>query len=182
MDSDRGGHSRRNVQAATGLNVRFAYLARHRTYIPTLAAWHHAEWSHLYPGETLEAFREHLEHSAQTEAIPLTIIALVEGKLAGSASLIEHDLDSRPELSPWLANVYVAPPFRRHGLGTLLIERIQRAAARLGVKTLYLFTENQAPFYARLGWRTLSQEQSHGAAITIMIRTLPRIDKAHQAS
>lgn len=174
MGSNRAGKSRYDVQAATDLNVRIAYLARHRSRIPTLAAWHHAEWAHLYPDETLAGFREHLERSAQTGAIPLTLIALVEGRLAGSVSLIEDDLDSRPELSPWLANVYVAPPFRGHGLGTLLIKKALRVAAQLGVETLYLFTERHAPFYARLGWRTLSREQSHGVAITIMTRTLSK--------
>ena len=30
------------------------YLADRREFIPTVARWHHTEWGHLRPGETVE--------------------------------------------------------------------------------------------------------------------------------
>lgn len=149
--------------------MQIDYLAHHRVHIDTLAAWHHAEWAHLYPIETHDDFKEHLICSAQTERIPLTVIALVDNALAGSASLITHDLDTHPELTPWLANVYVHPAFRKRGLATQLIERIMTEARGLGIETLHLFTAHQADFYARLGWRRLSEESYCGEWIIIMV-------------
>ena len=71
--------------------------------------------------------------------------------MVGSASLIAQDMDTRPELSPWLASVYVAAEHRRQGIGSALVRRVAQEAAALGVETLYLFTPDQEHFYARLG-------------------------------
>jgi len=150
--------------------LTIAYLADHPEHIPELAARHHGQWSHLYPGETLADFEHHLRASAQRGAIPLTVVALVGSEPVGSASLIEHDLDSHPELSPWLANVHVAPPFRSRGIATALVRRIIEEAFVLGVQTIYLFTDRAPDFYCRLGWRGILHETCQGVPITIMSR------------
>ena len=58
----------------------------------------------------------------------------------------------RPQLSPWLADVYVAIEYRRQGIGSALVQRIIAEALALGVETLYLYTADQQRFYERLGW------------------------------
>jgi N-acetylglutamate synthase-like GNAT family acetyltransferase len=145
-----------------------AYLADHPDWIPTLAAWHYGQWAKLYPEETKANFAHHLRLSAQTGRIPLTVVALHDGKLAGSASLIEHDLASHPELSPWLANVYVDEPYRCRGIATVLIKRITREADGLGLTTIYLFTPGETEFYTRRGWQRLLHETCQNEPITIM--------------
>jgi len=150
--------------------LRVEYLADHPEHIPELAARHYSQWAHLYPGETLTDFENHLRESAQKSGIPLTVMAFASGELAGSASLIAHDLDSHPELSPWLANVHVAPPFRSRGIATALVKRIIHEAFILGVPTIYLFTDRTPDFYCRLGWRSILHETCQGVPITIMSR------------
>ena len=93
-------------------------------------------------------------------------------EVVGSASLLEHDLDSRPDLGPWLASLYVAPAHRHQGLGAALAERVVEEAARLGVPTLYLFTFDRAGYYARLGWRHLAPALCHGHPVRVMTRDL----------
>jgi len=148
------------------------YLADHPEHIPELAARHYGQWAHLYPGETPADFEYHLRTSAQKDAIPLTIVALVDGEPVGSAGLIAHDLESHPELSPWLANVHVAPAFRSRGIATTLIKRIIREASNLGARTVYLFTTGSPDFYGRLGWRSILHETCQGVPITIMSRPI----------
>ena len=152
--------------------LTIAYLADHPVHVPELAGRHYSQWAHLYPGETLADFENHLRASAQRGQIPLTVVALAGGEPTGSASLIAHDLDSHPELSPWLANVHVAPPFRSRGIGTTLVKRIINEAFILGVPAVYLFTTGQPDFYSRLGWQSMLQETSGNVPITIMSRQM----------
>ncbi len=62
--------------------------------------------------------------------MPTTFVALKDGKPAGSASLVNLDLSSRQELSPWLAAVYVSPEHRNQGIGAALVNRVVDEARR----------------------------------------------------
>jgi hypothetical protein len=57
-------------------------------------------------------------------------MAFIEGALFGSAMLIAHDMDTRMELSPWLAGVFVAPKRRGCGVGAALVRRVIVALGR----------------------------------------------------
>jgi N-acetylglutamate synthase-like GNAT family acetyltransferase len=90
------------------------------------------------------------------------------GGLLGSASLVEHDMDNRLELSPWLAGVFVRPEHRRQGIGAALVRRIMDEAATLHVSKLYLYTVDSAAFYANLGWSWLEHTDYRGKEVSIM--------------
>jgi len=81
---------------------------------------------------------------------------------------VEHDLDIRENLSPWLAEVYVRPEYRQRGIGSTLVRRVVREAERLGMQTLYLYTFDREVFYGRLGWAVMEQTEYRGKPITIM--------------
>lgn len=144
------------------------YLARHPQHLPTLAEWHHGEWGYLHPGETVQERLERLRGQAQKEGIPLVVVALDDSSVLGSASLVQHDMETHPEWSPWLASVFVAPSFRGQGIGTALVGRITDEARRQGFGVLYLFTPDRASFYERLGWKAISRESYHDASVTVM--------------
>ena len=90
----------------------------------------------------------------------------------GCASLIEHDMLTRPELSPWLAGVFVPREHRRRGIGAALVERVVAEARSLGVPRLYLYTPGSGTLYLRLGWsvveRTFYRELWGETEVTIM--------------
>jgi GNAT superfamily N-acetyltransferase len=152
--------------------VTVEYLADHREFIPAVARWHHMEWGHLRPSETVEDRIGRVESSCGHCEIPTTLVALAGDQLLGSASLVEHDIDTRPELSPWLSGVFVAPEHRRRGVGAALVERVVREALALGVARLYLYTPGSGTLYLRLGWsvveRTFYRELWGEQRITIM--------------
>lgn len=138
-------------------------------HIPQLAAWHHEQWSYLNPGKTLEHRIEKMRDHLEPAPLPRTFVAVAaHGLPMGSASLVAHDMDTHPELTPWLASVFVAPIHRQKGIGAALVRAVMEAAREAGIATLYLFTPDQEAFYRALGWRTLSQERYRGDDVTIM--------------
>jgi N-acetylglutamate synthase-like GNAT family acetyltransferase len=64
-----------------------------------------------------------------------------------------------PDLSPWLAAVYVVPEYRHPGIGAALVNAIVAKATALGVGALYLSTVGREAFYARLGWQVVDRRE-----------------------
>src|SRR6266436_5129728 len=137
--------------------MRIDYLADHLEMAPLLAEWHHREWAALMPEWSLpQALAELQSHTGRCR-IPTTFVALEEGQLLGSASLLESDLDGWDHLSPWLASVYVVPERRGQGIGRQLVVRAVEEARALAVPVIYLFTAGQQGYYERLGWEALER-------------------------
>jgi GNAT superfamily N-acetyltransferase len=144
------------------------YLADHQDAIPTLAEWHHHQFRHLSPGSTVERCGSRLRAQPGRRQIPTTVVALADGQPLGSASLVAHDMAIRPELSPWLATVFVAPEYRRQGIGASLVRRIVEEAAALGAERLYLYTPDKEGFYSRRGWRTVERVDYRDHHVAVM--------------
>jgi predicted N-acetyltransferase YhbS len=149
--------------------MRIEYLADHPEALPQLAQWQHREWGNLRPGDTLEKRTERLWGMAKRDRIPLTVVAFEGNEVLGSASLIEHDMETRMELTPWLAGVYVGEAYRRRGIGAELVRRIMSEAAKSKVPLLYLYTVHSEKFYAALGWKLLERTSYREQDVVIMI-------------
>jgi GNAT superfamily N-acetyltransferase len=148
--------------------MRIEYLADHEELIPELARLHFAEWGHLRPEETLEGRTRRLRDYCGRGGIPTVLVALAGPALCGSAMLIAHDMDTREDLTPWLAGVYVLPAHRHRGYGSALVAAVVHEAAAIGVERLYLYTPDAAKFYARLGWSSLGDAEYRGQHVVIM--------------
>lgn len=149
--------------------MRIERLDSHREHIVTLAAWHHAEWGHLYNGWTEEMARAELEAHGGGEALPTSLVLLDGDSLAGSVSLV---LEDAPEFcehgSPWLANLYVRPDARGKGWGASLARAAVQLAAERRIPELFLFTPDHGSFYQRLGWRLLARTRLQGTPVDLM--------------
>jgi len=143
-------------------------------YIPTLAAWHHQEWGHLNPGDSLETRIEKMREYLSSKPIPKMLIWIEAQAVIGSAGVLACDMDTRPELTPWLASVFVKPELRGKGIGSLLVKGVMDYAARQGFSELFLFTPDQEAFYQKLGWQTISREEYRGVHVSVMRVDLTR--------
>lgn len=136
-------------------------------HIEQLALWHSAQWPYTSVEERIIRLNAHL-----TDKLPQTFVAFDgSGKLAGSASLKEYDIEDYRIYAPWLASVYVHTPFRRKGIASILCNKVAEYCFKLGHKKIFLYTPDQMNLYSRLGWtafenRTVKQEQ-----VTLMKRT-----------
>jgi N-acetylglutamate synthase-like GNAT family acetyltransferase len=99
-------------------------------------------------------------------------VLLLDGKPAGMASLVAADLDQRPDLTPWLAGVYVVPEARGQGHVAHLIEAVENAGRAAGIATLWLYTRRSERVYERAGWRTVEYFDRREKRYALMRRDL----------
>lgn len=88
--------------------------------------------------------------------VPSALVARAGDEFVGTVSLIENDLDARPELRPWVAALWVEPGWRRRGIGGRLVAAAARRAFDGGAVAVHLCaTPQNTPFYRARGWRTI---------------------------
>jgi len=148
--------------------MQIDYLADHWEAVPLLADWHHREWTEF----TLESMAAELRTHTGRRQIPTTFVAIENGRVIGSTSLLTADLVGWEHLTPWVASVFVAPDCRGRGVGRALIARAVEEARLLGLPVVYLYTAGQQAYYARLGWTPLERGQYRAKEIVIMHRVL----------
>jgi GNAT superfamily N-acetyltransferase len=164
--------------------------------IRPLARWHHRQWCAQHQDRSVGHFHTELARAPDANGLPRHWIALQGDALAradapddvlrtrptartargelllGSVSLLEEALDTLTAVSPWVANLWVHPAWRRRGIGSALLEHCVCAAAAAGFDTLYLHTGEYGGFYRRRGWRTLPHLEGQPPGVDVLSRAL----------
>jgi len=149
-------------------------IATRPDLVPVVAGWlFEAFWRQ--EGYELADVVEALKQSAAA-GMPQSFVLIAGGEAAGTASFVAHDVDNRPDLTPWLAGVFVAPAHRGHGYASMLVKAVEQAARQEGVKTLWLYTNSAETLYARAGWERAGTISHLGVPKALMRRTLPTTD------
>jgi len=148
--------------------VTYDYLGHYPEHISSIAQWHQDQWHSISPELTTALRIKQYSAYPSQQGVPCCFIALVDNRPAGSASLVDSDMDTHPDLSPWLASVFVHPEFRKQGIATHLIELCIGNARKANIKKLYLFTPDQLEFYQSRGWKLLKSDTYHGEHVDIM--------------
>jgi len=156
------------------MTVEIVTIADHPELVPGIARWLWEEWGRA-KGRTLEATVARVASRKARIGPEQSVVLLDAGVPAGTASLVHDDLDDCPNLTPWLASVYVDPPFRGHGHSVRLVQAIERLAAAT-VPSLWLQTSTAVGLYARLGWVSVGNGVDHGTPVVIMQRDFIRSD------
>lgn len=148
--------------------VIYEPLSLHPEHIPVIAQWHQNEWHNISPDLNTDARIQLYSSYQRFSTIPSCILALINNKPAGSASLVVSDMDSYPQLSPWLASVFVHSDFRNQGIASQLLDHCLDAARQADIKILYLFTPDKTDFYRKRGWDIYESTIYHGENVDIM--------------
>ena len=141
--------------------IALVTLAHRPDLAPTVADWIWHEWSQR-DGYSFEQTLEYVAASSAGKEIPQTFIPLVDGEPVGTSSLVAADMKERPNLTPWMASVFVVPTARRRGHVIPLIRTIESAAVAAGIPALWLHTDTAEGIYAKAGWRTVEIVQREG--------------------
>jgi len=160
----------------TRSTIAIDYLAHCPELVDALARLSFKEWQDIY-----EQRKQTLEHSVRnyrerlnTDQLPLTLVAVRAvsaincRELVGMVSLKFHDMDTRPDLDPWLGGLFVLPEWRNRGVGTMLMHRATEEARRLNVPQLYLWTHTAERLYHKLGWHVFERSNYFGKEATVM--------------
>ena len=145
-------------------------MAGHAEWVEVCAAWWHAQWGE-WMGYTPESARDAIT-ALTLPGKQAALIALLDGIPAGSVFLIDNDLESRPELTPWLAGLFVLPEARRQGVGEALVSAVLAHATSIGYETVFLYSAIGG-FYRRLGWESRETLILHELEHEIMSYSLP---------
>jgi GNAT superfamily N-acetyltransferase len=136
--------------------------------IPTCAGWAFDTWGSPQAADAM-AMAQRWRQDLAAPGLPLRWVALDGDTVLGMAALLADDLPARPDLFPWLGDVFTAPAARGRGVASALVRRVEAEAAALGHRRLYLFTQNTAGLYGRLGWTALGRESGpRGETVTVM--------------
>jgi N-acetylglutamate synthase-like GNAT family acetyltransferase len=103
--------------------------------------------------------RGRLRENIDATDIPFALVAHDRDEFLGTASVIASDLAERPQLTPWVAAVWVEEHGRRRGIGAALVARAAADCFALGVGRAYLCARpERAGFYQRLGWLEIERD------------------------
>jgi len=167
----------------TGPNIAIDYLANCPELVDELARLSWEEWQDVYQQrkQTLEHSVKNYRERKNTDRLPLTLVAVrarhgqpLTGlavncrELVGMVSLKYHDMDTRPDLDPWLGGLLVLPEWRNQGVGTMLMHRATEEARRLKVPRLYLWTHSAEGLYRKLGWQVVERSDYFGKEAVVM--------------
>ncbi|HDZ48440.1 hypothetical protein LCGC14_0035880 [marine sediment metagenome] len=138
----------------------------------TVAGWTFESWGHLHPGLTLAQAIARLKAECGQGGVPSIFVAMQGTIPVGTASLIADDMSIRPELTPWLASVFVVPEWRGQGIASSLVQQVEEEALENGIQHFYLYTPDQQALYRRLGWQDVELVEYRGEQVTVMARQL----------
>lgn len=147
-------------------DVNIGLLADHLDVIPTLVTWFEDEWEPYYgpsgPGDA----EGDVTASANRASLPICLVAFVGDELVGTIALKDASI-SHPELKPWGAAMLVRSAWRRRGVGTALVEALEKLARDLGYPKLYMSTDAANSIVESRGWKAFDSADSLRGTITV---------------
>ena len=125
-------------------------------FFDKICDWYY-NWLGIKNNESIEEIKCTFEHSLCKDKLPQTFVALIDAEPAGMYQLsMSDDLNSRPDLYPWLINVYVDEKFRGRNVARELMNTVKENAKELGLTELYLYTKHIG-LYEKFGWKFIEE-------------------------
>lgn len=121
---------------------------------------------------TVENDARDLRILLRDDTFEIALVAEAGGVVAGTCLFVRNEIEPAHDLSPWLAGLVVAEPYRGRGIARRLVAAIEAHASRLGCNTLYLYTDDAEPLYAALGWEVVERFTQDGHEQVLMARGL----------
>ena len=115
-----------------------------------------------------------MKYSMQQDKLPQTYGLFLDDEIIGMYQFQYFDLTIRPDIYPWLANVYIDTKYRKMGYSKILLENISETAIEnIKFNQLYLYTEHIG-LYEKYGFEYVSDIDTYSE--TKRIQRLYRLD------
>lgn len=109
-----------------------------------------AKWMYNWWGEndgfSLDEIVIRLQYSLCEDRIPQTFVAKINNRIVGVYQFAMEDAPTRPDLYPWLCNLYVDELYRNAGVAKAMLESIKSNMEALDIHEIYLYTEHTGLF------------------------------------
>ena len=129
-------------------------------------------WWGKEEGYTIDSIKCYIKHSFQKDRLPKTYGLFCNKRIIAMFQFIYCDLEIRPDIYPWLANLYVDEEYRNKGVSSILLDNINKISkTELNFNELYLFTKH-IELYEKFGWEYVEE-------IDTYIKT-PRIQRLYK--
>lgn len=135
----------------------------------TIAALQFSFWGALTGYGSAADYEQFLRGAARSRQLPMVLIARRGATFLGSVNLLACEMTARPELSPWMVQLFVVDSERGRGIGNALIGASISRLAELSFRRVHLYTSGTLPaYYAALGWKPIEEAEYLGKLRTIM--------------
>ena len=132
-------------------------LNQHSAFVPTVAnriwkAW----WEQ--DGHPFSEVRAAIDEIVTNPKYPFCLVAHQDSKYVGSVLGISADMEERPNLTPWVAALWVEPEFRRQGVAATLVKIALKELFAIGKEEAFLctITDNRL-LYQNQGWQLIEE-------------------------
>lgn len=123
----------------------------------TICKWNY-DWWGIRNNNSIEEVESYFKHSlCKKDRLPQTFIGIIDNKVVGMYQIaMTDDLISRPDIYPWLINVYVDKKYRGQGICRELMYTVKENAKKIGLSELYLYTEYKG-LYEKFSWEFIEE-------------------------
>ncbi len=129
----------------------------------TVTTWMYNWWGKR-DGYSFEEVRCFMKCSMQKNRLPQTYGLFFKDAIIGMYQFSYEDLSIRPDIYPWLANVYIDEEYRKKGYGRKLLENVKRTAKEnINFDEIFLYTEHNG-LYEKFGWIFVSDFDTYSKA------------------
>lgn len=153
-------------------NLVIRALCDHPECIPTLREWFEHEWPDYYGVGRRGNAEADLRAFARGDALPIGVVAFLNGKLCGVAALKATSIDSRAHLTPWASAGLVPVPYRRRGIGAKLLAAVEDIATGLSFDRIYCATSTSSSLLERSGWSLAEHVPHEGTVLALYEKAL----------
>jgi len=115
------------------------------------------EWWGVEENYKYDDVYSYMKNSFNKERLPQTFIMYLDDKIIGMYQITYRDLFVRPNIYPWVANLYVDKDYRKKGYGKILISSIKDQAKKCTpFNELFLYTTYNN-LYEKYGWECIEE-------------------------
>ena len=120
-----------------------------------------SEWMYNWWGQrdgySKDAVKCFMQHSMEDNRLPQTYGVFLDNEIIGMYQFAYDDLSVRPDIYPWLANVYIDEKNRGKGYGRRLLESVfDNAKENIDFDELFLYTK-YIGLYEKFGWNFIDE-------------------------
>ena len=97
-----------------------APLADHPEHVERVVDWNFRFWGKV-TGRSRAGYVARVRGYLSRGTLPTVLVALVDGAPVGTVAVNLDDMSIRPDLAPWICNLYVDQAGRGRGAGSALV-------------------------------------------------------------